>query len=251
MVRSTRTPEPDEAVWLEFAFRDAGLFAVSFPAPIDRLRSVLPSPRLFPQPGLGRPGLGTMLLVVLDVPHSDGGPFRAVSWGVEVTVDRPIMPLIGMMGELRKARSLYAGGILVTGEPAVSDLRNRSLPVVPAAVDLQISAEHILCVARDGGREMIRLSGDIWYPWARSAGKTPVLHSWDIITVHNGAVLQQSLTFNSSERFVRQGSNVHVWSDEERAGWDVARMGLGRVSRARYITGLNGALTSPVEIRQG
>ena len=222
-------------------YLDATAISAGFLTPLQRLREILPSPRL--QPLRATPWHGVTVITAFEFRETDIGPYNEVAIAIPITLDKSAPVFTGLRHHMAKGPMIYVHHLPVTTEIArFAGVEFYGYPKFIAKIDFAREGDWLHCHLAEGDRSILTLS-------AKEIDVKPEAR-WrsDCITVREGRLIRSEIMFNQkslgvsrNRREVRLDLGDHPISDELRS------LNLGRMLELRYLPHYEAILSGPLE----
>ena len=222
-------------------YPDIRFMSVTLAVPLERLRSILPSPRLHPY--RLTPRLGIFSLTAYEYRETDLGPYNEVSFGVPVTIDRETPVYTGILRKPPTMTLVYSHKLPVTTQIALDvGATFAGYPKFIAEIEISEEGGWLGCSLREGGKQILTLRGRMLETQQRPRVR---VHP---ITNRGGSILRSELVLSARETGISKGAQdvSLVWGEHPLAG-EIESLGLERILNYTYCPQVKGILTPVIE----
>ena len=237
LVTSAGYVRPTPAFFYDFSEAD-----VLFATPLDRIREVLPSRRLFPL--RLSPRSGVTMLQAFHYRDTDFGPFDEVMVGFPVSVDENAP----VTNELRRFMA-RGGSVFIWQLPVTTDIAREVGAEVAgfrrftAQIDFHAEGGLVTCRVGEGSRHILTL---------RLRHRPPTRREQRVryppVTVRGASLVRSGSIIRVREEAVAfDGRGVELELGDHPLVDDLRRLRLGRVIKASYAPANQAVLSSPLE----
>jgi len=222
-------------------FHDAMAIQVSMLASTDRVRSLLPSPRLHPFRVV--PTRCVVALAAISYRETDVGPYNEVLVGIPVTLDERSPLFTGILRGLPEGQMIYVHRLPVTTEaaraPAVHFL---AAPKFLADITFEETDEWVQCRLAEEESDIMTLE-------VRKGELEPAERGRaNIITAREGYLLRWSWVWSEQQRREsRNASDARLVLGSHPMADELREMQVGRVLSCEYRPKFQGVLGPVVE----
>lgn len=241
-IEHVEIPWGDRTIFCPLFYYDASTLAAQFLASIERVREVLPSPRM--RPLRVTPWHCVVAISAFEYRDSDIGPYNEVMIGIPFVLDDPSPLFAGVLRKGPTVPRLYIRHLPVTTEIAyAAGVEFAGFPKFLAEIELERDGGWVACHARAGGRHILSLS-------IREGAALRSTPRWRMhpITVREGHILR--CEFIVSERdWVegRKSADVRVDLGDHPVAQELREWKLGRLLSYQYAPRHQAILTPVVE----
>ncbi len=223
-----------------FYYDVTAVFA-GFLTPIERVKKILPSPRM--KPLRATPWHTVTVIACFEYRDCDAGPYNEVGITFPFTLDKPAPVLSGLLRHIAEGPLAYVYKLPVTTEAAYQfgvDFYN--YPKFLANIDFTREAGWLKCRLSEGGHHIFTLS----------AHQLPTRPSprWHFhgITTRDGRILRSEVAVNVREQAIsRNPSNVNLEFGDHSLARELRDLGLGRMVHLQYVPQCQTSLSGVVE----
>ncbi len=220
---------------------DTMLMSVSFLAPTERVKAILPSRRLYPY--RITPWHSLVTITAYMYRDCDLGPYNEVGIGIPITLDKPTPFFVGSLYKLPAEPMSYITHLPVTTEIArVVGAEFAGYPKFVAPIDFTDEDGWVRCDLHDNDQHVLTLRGrklDLF--------RAPRLRTYPL-THRRGYILRSE--FVGSEREMgasRDGEDVQLELGDHPIAQELRDLALGRVMAYYYCPAMKGILTPVIE----
>lgn len=209
-------------------YRDLAYLGVFLLAPLDAVRSILPSKRM--HPFRLTPWHCMVTITASENKESDIGPYNAVSIGVPFVLDRASPLFTGILRKPPAVPMIYLLYLPVTTEMARdTGVAVANFPESLADISFKSDDQWVNCKADAEGKNILRLS-------ARKLDLGPLPRQRVYaITLQQDRLLRSELNYSESRAGVsRKQSDVRLEFGEHPIGLKLKELNLGRVLQYQY-----------------
>ncbi len=209
-------------------YRDVAYLGVFLLAPLDAVKSILPSKRM--HPFRLTPWHGIVTITASEHKDSDIGPYNAVSIGVPFILDRPSPILTGILRKPPEVPMIYLLHLPVTTEIARdTGVAVANFPESLADIGFKSDDRWVHCKVDAEGKNILRLS-------ARKLDLSPLPRQRVYtITLQQDRLLRSELNYSGSGAGIsRKASDVRLEFGEHPIGLKLKELKLGRVLQYQY-----------------
>jgi hypothetical protein len=229
------------AFGLPVFYYDVTAVMAGFLTPLDRVRALLPSPRM--KPLRATPWHAVTIISCFEYRDSDAGPYNEVAIAFPFTLDRAAPVLTGLLGEIGRGPLAYVHKLPVTTEIARQfgvDFYN--YPKFVASIDFTRDAKWIRCRLVEGGRHVLTLS----------ARQLPVKPSprWRFhgVTTRDNRILRSEVIVNVRNQAIsRDPQHIRLAIGDHELGQELRHLHLGRMVHFQYLPECQTILSGVVE----
>jgi hypothetical protein len=241
-IAHVEVPWRDRTIYMPVFYQDAGLFGAAFLTRLDKVQSLLPSPRM--KPLRVTPWHTLTTITAYEYRDCDLGPYNEVAIGFPITVGDKTPTLLA---DLRRSRGselmAYVHRLPVTTEVARDvGIEFANYPKFLAEIDFEKKDDWLRCHLSENGEHILTLS--VRKPPIKAAGRSR-LHS---ITTRAGRILR--LEFISSERqmgTLRDQSGAVLQLGEHAISRELCELRLGQSFSIYYAPSFQAVLSPVIE----
>jgi hypothetical protein len=222
-------------------YYDVTAVIAGFLTPLERVRALLPSPRM--KPLRATPWHAVTVVSCFEYRDSDAGPYNEVAIAFPFTLDNSAPVLTGLLGEIRRGPLAYVYKLPVTTAIAHQfgvDFYN--YPKFMADIDFTREGSWIRCRLAEGGRHILTLS----------ARQLFVKHSprWRFhgITTRDNLILRSEVIVNVRNQAIsRNPGHIKLEIGDHELGKELRQLNLGRMVHYQYFPECQTILSGVVE----
>jgi hypothetical protein len=157
-VEHIEVPWGERNLWVPVFYYDIMSMSVRYLAPAERVKALLPSPRL--QPLRVTPGQSVVSLTLFAYRDSDVGPYNEVSFSVPVTLDKASPLFTGILSKAPTSLGVYVRQMPVSTEIARAvGVFFAAYPKFLAEIEYDQDGEWTTFRASHEGRDILTFSG--------------------------------------------------------------------------------------------
>ena len=222
-------------------YRDMASLSVYLLAPLNKVRSILPSNRM--HPFRVTPWHSVVMISAFEYRDSDLSPYNEVSIGIPFVLDRVSPVFTGILRKIPEVPMVYIHHLPVTTELArVSGIEIANFPKFLAEISFDNGSQWISCKVDSEGKHILTLSGrKIKLRTIPGQRVCPITHKQNRLL---------RLEFNLSEceaGFSKSQSDVRLELGNHPIGLELRELNLGRVLTYQYSQALQAILTGVCE----
>lgn len=229
------------AVSLPVFYYDVTAIMAGFLTPLERVRALLPSPRM--KPLRATPWHAVTVVSCFEYRDSDAGPYNEVAISFPFTLDRSAPVLRGLLGEIRRGPLAYVYKLPVTTDLAYQfgvDFYN--YPKFLANIDFTREGDWIRCRLAEGGRHILTLSA------RRLRVKPAPRWRFHGITTRDNRILRSEVVVNVGNQAIsRNPGHVELDLGDHDLGRELRHLSLGRMVHLQYLPECQTILSGVVE----
>ena len=229
------------SVSLPVFYYDVTAIMAGFLTPLERVRALLPSPRM--KPLRATPWHAVTVVSCFEYRDSDAGPYNEVAIAFPFTLDHSAPVLRGLLGEIRRGPLAYVYKLPVTTELAYHfgvDFYN--YPKFLANIDFTRDGDWIRCRLAEGGRHILTLST------RRLRVKPSPRWRFHGITTRGNRILRSEVVVNvGSQAISRNPGHVTLDIGDHDLGSELRALKLGRMVHCQYLPQCQTILSGVVE----
>ncbi len=218
-------------------YRDLAYLGVFLLAPLDAVKSTLPSKRMLPF--RLTPWHCIVTITASEYKDSDIGPYNAVSIGVPFVLDKASPVFTGILHKPPEVPMIYLIHLPVTTEIARdTGVAVANFPESLADISFNSDEQWVNCKVDAEGKNILRLS-------ARKLGLSPHPRQRVYpVTLQQDRLLRSELNYSESRAGVsRKQSDVSLEFGEHPIGLKLKELNLGRVLQYQYYPAGQAVLT--------
>jgi hypothetical protein len=217
-----------QSVLFPLFYRDLAYVGVFLLAPLDTIRSILPSKRM--HPFRLTPWHGMVTITASEHKDSDIGPYNAVSIGVPFILDRASPILTGILRTPPEVPMIYLLHLPVTTEIARdAGVAVANFPEFLADINFKSDGQWVHCKVDAEGKNILHLS-------ARKLDLSPLPRQRVYpVTLQQDRLFRSELNYSESRAGIsRKPSDVRLGFGEHPIGLKLKELNLGRVLQYQY-----------------
>jgi len=230
-----------QRLYLPVFYYDVTTVIAGFLTPLERVRALLPSPRM--KPLRATPWHAVTIISCFEYRDSDAGPYNEIAIAFPFTMDHSAPVLTGLLKEIAQGPLAYVYKLPVTTEIAYwfgVDFYN--YPKFLADIEFTREGGWIRCRLAEGGRNILTLS----------ARQLPVKASprWRFhgITIRDDRILRSEVIVNVRRQAIsRNPAHVELELGDHELGQELSRLNLGRMVHLQYLPECQTTLSGVVE----
>ena len=209
-------------------YRELEFMSIFLLAPLDKVRSFLPSKRMYPF--RLTPWHCMITLSATQYSDSDIGPYNQVSIGVPFVLDKPSPVFTGILHKPPEIPMIYTLYLPVSTEIAkVTGIEIANYPQFLAEIDFEEEDEWIKCKVDSDGKNILMMSGRkielIKYPRQRVCP----------ITLSDRYLLRSEFNFSEGDVGIsKKQSDVHLEFGDHPIGLKLKNLSLNKVLQYQY-----------------
>ncbi len=229
------------AVPLPVFYYDLTVVMAGFLTPLDKVRAILPSPRM--KPLRATPWHAVTVIACFEYRDCDAGPYNEVGITFPFTMDKQAPVLTGLLHKIAEGPMAYVYKLPVTTEVAYQfgvDFYN--YPKFIANIDFTREGGWLSCRVAEGGQHILTLS-------ARQLATRPSPR-WRFqgITARDGRILRSEVIVNVREQAIsRDPANVKLELGNHALADELRGLKLGRMVHLQYLPQCQTSLSGVVE----
>lgn len=222
-------------------YRDMMNLNVLMLAPLNKIRSILPSTRM--NPYRVTPWLGVVSISAYEYRETDIGPYNEVMISIPFLLDRISPIFTGVLRKSPEVPMVYIHKLPVTTEVArAAGIESANFPKFIAEITFESENKWISCKAEADGKNILTLS-------VRKTQLNPIPRDrFYPITISQNRLLR--LEFNLSECKAgssKNNSDFHLELGNHPVGLELKELGLGKVLLNQYCPVRQAILVLPCE----
>jgi hypothetical protein len=222
-------------------YRDTAYMSIFMLAPLDKVKSLLPSKRM--HPFRLTPWHGMVTMSATQHKDSDIGPYNMVEIGVPFVLDKATPVFTGILHKPPEVPMIYLPYFTVNTEIGrFIGIELANYPGFLAEINFEEDDNWINCVVNADGVNMLKLSGRKLNP-----RKFPRQHFCPV-TVKDNRLLRSEYNFSEADTGVsKRPSDVHLELGNHTIGLKLKELNLGRVLQYQYCPSVQAILTTVTE----
>ncbi len=222
-------------------YRDTAHMAVFMIAPLEKIRSILPSKRM--HPFRLTPWHGMVTMSASQHKESDIGLYNGVNIGVPFVLDKATPVFTGILHKAPEVPMIYVPYLAVNTEIArVTGIELANNPGFLAEVQFEEDDKWIHCVVNADGANILKLSGR-----KINLRKFPRQRFYPV-TVKDNRLLRSEYNFSESDTGVsKKSSDVRLEFGDHPMGLKLKELNLGKVLQYQYCPSEQAILTTVTE----
>jgi hypothetical protein len=232
-------PFGDDRINMPVFYYDITTINVAFLTPLNKIRALLPSARMFPL--RATPWHAVTAITCFEYRDCDAGPYNEVSISFPITIDRPAPILTGLFRHIAEGPLTYVHHLPVTTDIALKfgiDFYN--YPKFIASIDFKIENGWRYCRLAERSNHILTLS----------VRQIPVkdFDHWRFhgITFRDGRILRSEVIVNVRKQAIsRNPANVKLELGDHPIAQELRNLHLGRMVHFQYMP-QNQAILTPV-----
>jgi hypothetical protein len=221
-------PWGDRSMLVPVFYQQVMSLGAMFLASWEKLRALLPSPRMYPF--RVTPGQGILYLAGLEYGESDIGPYNEFSIMVPMTLDKPSPMFTGILRKAPEEPNVYIHHLPVTTDIAMaSGIEFAGYPKFLATIEFEHEGDWVRCRLEEDGRHILTLSGRK-LPLQRAPR-----YRARLFTTRNRRLLRSDMVH--SERGLgesRDSSHVRLELGDHPIAQELKNLNIGRLSAYQY-----------------
>jgi nitrogen fixation protein len=209
-------------------YRDTAHMALFMLAPLEKIKSILPSIRM--HPFRLTPWHGMVTLSATQHKDSDIGPYNMVDIGVPFVLDKATPLFTGILHKIPEVPMIYLPYFTVNTEIArVTGVELANYPAFHAEINFEEDDKWMTCVVNADGGNIMKLSGR-----KLELKKFPREHFCPV-TVKGNRLLRSEFNFSESDTGVsKKPSDVRLQLGDHPIGLKLKELKLGKVLQYQY-----------------
>lgn len=225
-------------------YRDTAHMAVFMLAPLEKIKSILPSKRMFPF--RLTPWHGMVTMSATQHKDSDIGPYNMVEIGVPFVLDKATPVFTGILHKVPEVPMIYLPYFTVNTEIArFTGIELANYPGFLAEIQFEEDDKWINCVVNADGVNILKLSGR-----KIDLKKFPRQHFCPV-TVKDNRLLRSEYNYSESDTGVsKKSSDVSLQFGDHPMGLKLKELNLGKVLQYQYCPSGQAILTTVTESYQ-
>ena len=209
-------------------YRDTAHMAVFMLAPLEKIKSILPSKRM--NPFRLTPWHGMVTMSASQHKDSDIGPYNMVEVGIPFVMDKATPVFTGILHKVPEVPMIYLPFFSVNTEIArFTGIELANYPGFLAEINIEEDDKWMNCVVNADGANILKLSG-------RKIGlkKFPRQHFCPV-TVKDNHLLRSEYNYSESDTGVSgKSSDVRLEFGDHPMGLKLTELNLGKVLQYQY-----------------
>lgn len=222
-------------------YYDVTAIFVAFLTPLDKVRALLPSPRMIPL--RATPWHAVTVIGCFEYRDCDAGPYNEVGITFPFTLDRPARILTGLLHNIAQGPMAYVYKLPVTTEIARQfGLDFYNFPKFLANIEFRRESGWIHCDLSEGGHTIFNLS-------VKSLPQKPA-DRWrfDCFSKRGKRILRSEVTINVRKQVIsRNPANVKFELGDHVLAQELRNLNPGRMVHLQYIPACQTILSNVVE----
>jgi len=209
-------------------YREVSYISVFLLAPLDRVKSFLPSERM--NPFRLTPWHSMITITATEYKDSDIGPYNQVSVGVPFIYDKPSPVFTGILRKPPEVPMIYTLFLPVTTQEAcATGIEMANYPEFPADIRFERHDRWITCIADAEGENILKLSG-------RKINLVPAPRQRVCpVTLKHNSLLRSEFNFSEAVAGVSKNpKDVHLEFGNHRIGLVLRELCTGKVLQYQY-----------------
>ena len=209
-------------------YRDTAHMAVFTLAPLEKIKSILPSKRM--NPFRLTPWHGMVTISASQHKDSDIGPYNMVEIGVPFVLDNATPLFTGILHKVPEVPMIYLPYLIVNTEIArVTGIDLANYPGFIAEINFEEDDKWMNCVVNADGVNILKQSGR-----KINLKKFPRQHFCPV-TVKDNRLLRSEYNFSESNTGVsKRSSDTHLEFGDHPMGLKLKELNLGKVLQYQY-----------------
>jgi hypothetical protein len=231
-------PWGDRTINVPLFYYDVAATGVAFLTPLDRIRALLPSPRMHPL--RVTPWHGMTTINAYEYRDCDIGPYNEVAIGFPVTIDKPSPVFTGLLRKLAGIPKVYVHQLPVTtGIARDAGVEFANYPKFVADIGFEKKDGALACRLGEAQGHILTLTVNELplHPVGRS-----YLHS---VTFRDGRILRLELIIERRQGMSRQPADAQLELGDHPIAQELRDLRLGRMLFCQYAPKYH-AILSPV-----
>lgn len=222
-------------------YRDTAHMAVFMLAPLEKIRSILPSKRM--HPFRVTPWHGMVTLSTSQHKDTDIGPYNMVDIGVPFVLDKATPVFTGILYKVPEPPMIYLPYLMVNTEIArFTGIELANNPGFLTEIQFDEDNQWMNCVVNADGTNILKLSGR-----KIERKKSPRQHFCPV-TVKDNRLLRSEYNYGESETGdSKKSSDVHLELGNHPLGLRLKELNLGKVIQYQYCPSGQAILTTVTE----
>jgi len=222
-------------------YREVSYLSVFLLAPLNKLRDILPSQRMYPF--RLTPWYSMFTITATEYKESDVGPYNQVSIGIPFVLDKQSPIFTGIFHKIPEIPLIYTLHLPVTTEQSrITGIEMANYPEFLADINFSKDKDRIICKADSEGKNILSLScRDIPIkPFPRQRVFT--------VTHKNDRLLRSEFNFSDTKVGVsKKQSDVKLEFGDHPIGQKIKNLYSGKVLQYQYYPSGQAILSSPAE----
>lgn len=227
-IEHTAVPWRQYQLYVPVFYQDIMFMSVSVLAPIEGIRTILPSRRL--NPYRITPWHGAISIAAYEYRESDIGPYNEVSIGIPVTIDEKTPLFTGSLRRMPKVPMLYIHRLPVTTEIAREvGAEFAGYPKFIADIEFVEEGNWLTCELRADNQSVLTLSG------RKLALKKFPRYRINPITYRRGYILRSEFVISGRDMGdSKRGEDVKIGLGEHQIAEELKALRLGKAKVLGY-----------------
>lgn len=233
-------PWGDRTINVPLFYYDAASISVAFLTPLDKIRKLLPSPRMHPL--RVTPWHGMTTINAYEYRDCDLGPYNEVAIGFPITIDQPSPVFTGILRKLPGIPKVYVHHLPVTTEIARdAGVEFANYPKFVADITFEKKNSALTCrLAHAQGHILTLTVCELpLQPLGRS-----YLHS---VTFREGHILRLELIIERRQGISRKPAHAHLELGDHPIAQELRDLSMGRMLFCQYAPKYQAILSPPLE----
>ena len=156
-IAHTEVPWGERTIWVPVFYYDVMSIGAQFLAPLDRVKALLPSPRMHPL--RVTPWHGLVAISAYAYRDCDLGPYNEVSIGIPFSLDKPSPAFVGTLFKMRGIPKAYVHHLPVTTEIArAAGVEFAGYPKFVADIAFEEQGDWVSCRLSEEGTHILTLT---------------------------------------------------------------------------------------------
>lgn len=209
-------------------YREVAYISVFLLAPLEKVKSILPSKRM--HPFRLTPWHCVVTVTATQYKDSDVGPYNQVSVGVPFVLDNTTPVFTGILHKPPEVPMIYTLYLPVTTEIArITGIEVANYPEFLAEINFEEDDKWINCKVKSDGKDILKLSGR-----KISLNKYPRQHVCPV-TVKDNHLLRSEFNFSESYAgYSKKQSDVHLEFGNHPIGLKLKDLTLNKILQYQY-----------------
>ena len=240
-IEHVEVPWDERRIWVPVFYRDTLSMQVIFLASWQKLKTLLPSSRMYPIRVMPRQGL--LAISAYAYKENDLGPYNEVAVSIPFTLDRPTPAFTGIIRKAPAETWLYIHQLPVITQIALdAGVKFAGYPKFLADVDFEEEGDWISCRLVDGEQHILTLSG-------RKLDMQAVPRSRrHAFTTRGGRLLRSELVMSACQAGIsRNAGDARLELGDHPIAREITDLAPGRMLAYQYTPHVQAILTPVIE----
>jgi hypothetical protein len=240
-IEHRQVPWDERVIYVPVFYFDTMRLDALFMAPAEKLKALLPSPRLHPL--RITPWSSAIAISAMEFRDSDIGPYNEVSISIPITLDKPSPLFTGILRKGSPEPYVYIHHLPVTTEIARdAGVEFAGYPKFLAQIEFEKQDDWVTCHLAEEGRHILTLG-------VRQLGLNKTHRSRiHYITTRGGRILRSCGVSNERlQSSSRDASHMRLELGDHSIAQELKELGLGRMLACTYVPSSQSILSPALE----